>query len=255
MHQIIDIPEPRVLGILGGMGPLAAAAFLTRLTLLTTATCDQEHLHTVLWSDPTVPDRTDALLSQGSSPLPKLLNGVHQLTTIGVGAIVIPCNTAHFWYNELSQATSLPILHIVEAVVASLKSYGLLRGTIGLMGTSATLKLGLYQHYLESQGYRCLLPTGEEMDRYCMPSIRMAKANRLNESYHPAAEGATRLKRRGAIAVILGCSELPLAIQAGPSHELGVPLVSSIDALAEAAIRWAKYGEAGSGECRGEIKR
>lgn len=242
MHQMIEIPEPRILGILGGMGPLAGASFLTRLTLLTTATCDQEHLHTILWSDPTVPDRTDALLSQGPSPLPKLLQGVRQLQTMGANAIVIPCNTAHLWYNDLIETIPVPILHIVEAVVASLKSYGLLRGTIGVMGTSATLKFGLYQQFLEKAGYRCLLPTGEEMERYCMPSIRMAKANRLSESYHPAAEGATRLKRRGAIAVILGCSELPLAIQAGPAQELGLPLVSSIDALAEAAIRWARYG-------------
>ncbi len=242
MHQMIEIPEPPILGILGGMGPLAGASFLTRLTLLTTATCDQEHLHTILWSDPTVPDRTDALLSQGPSPLPKLLQGARQLKTMGAGAIVIPCNTAHLWYNDLTQAIPVPILHIVEAVVASLKSYGLFRGAIGIMGTSATLKLGLYQQFLEREGYRCLLPTGDEMERYCMPSIRMAKANRLSESYHPVAEGATRLKRRGAIAVILGCSELPLAIQAGPAHELGLPLVSSIDALAEAAIRWARYG-------------
>jgi len=243
MHQIIEIPEPRIVGILGGMGPLAGASFLTRLTLLTTATCDQEHLHTVLWSDPTVPDRTDALLAQGPSPLPKLLNGVQQLKNMGAGAIVIPCNTAHLWYTDLLQVTSLPILHIVEAVVANLKSYGLFRGTIGIMGTSATLKLGLYQQYLEAHGYRCLVPTGEEMERYCMAAIRMAKANRLADSYHPAAEEAARLKRRGAIAVILGCSELPLAIQAGPAHELGLPLVSSIDALALAAIRWARYGD------------
>ena len=73
-----------------------------------------------------------------------------------------------------------------------------------------------------------------------LPAIAMVKVNRLVEAYAPLLEAANNLASRGATAVVLGCTELPLAMQAGPSSALHVPVVDSIDALARAAIRWAK---------------
>src|SRR5689334_7763772 len=107
--------QERVLGVLGGMGPLASAQFMARLTLLTPAAHDQDHVPAVLWSDPRVPDRTAARLAGGADPLPWLLRGIRGLEAAGCGAIAIPCNTAHGWYEPMQAATRLPILHIVEA--------------------------------------------------------------------------------------------------------------------------------------------
>ena len=73
--------------------------------------------------------------------------------------IAIPCNTAHLWYDQITAATRLPVLHIIEAVIDDLRRLGLPKGRIGLMGTAATLKLGLYQRHLEAQGYECRCPT------------------------------------------------------------------------------------------------
>ena len=166
----------KVLGVLGGMGPLASAQFMVRLTLLTPAEQDQEHIPTVLWSD----------------PLPALLRGIRGLEAAGCGAIAIPCNTAHGWFAAMQAATSLPILHIVEAAAADLARQGVAPGRIGLMGTAATLAMRLYQERLEGAGWDCLVPTPEEMERLVTPGIALVKANRVAEAYPPLAEAIGR---------------------------------------------------------------
>ena len=230
----------KVLGVLGGMGPLASAQFMLRLTLLTPAERDQEHIPAVLWSDPRVPDRTRGKLAGGDDPLPWLLRGIDGLKAAGSGAIAIPCNTAHGWFEEMAARAGMPVLHIVDAAAADLRRQGVPAGKIGVMGTQATLNMRLYQNRFEAQGWDCLTPSQDEMDRMVSPAIALVKANRVAEAYEPLAAVVRTLAARGAGAVVLGCTEIPLGIQAGPYRTLGVPLVDSIDALALAAIEWAK---------------
>ncbi|MDB5373314.1 MAG: Aspartate racemase [Belnapia sp.] len=228
----------KVLGVLGGMGPLASAHFMLRLTLLTPAERDQDHIPAILWSDPRVPDRTTARLAGGEDPLPVLLRGIAGLEAAGCGAIAIPCNTAHGWHAAMQAATPLPILHIVTATGDELNRLGVPPGRIGVMGTSATLAMRLYQQGLEQGGWDCLVPEPAEMAELVTPAIALVKANRVTEAYAPLAAMAERLVARGAGAVVLGCTEIPLGIAAGPA--LPFPVADSIDALARAAIAWAR---------------
>lgn len=227
----------KILGVLGGMGPLASAQFMARLTLLTPATRDQDHLPAVLWSDPRVPDRTAARLFGGADPLPALLRGLRGLEAAGCGAIAIPCNTAHGWFDAMQAATALPILHIVDAAEAELRRLGAAPGPIGLMGTAATLAMHLYQDRLAPRGWTCLTPTPAEMAEYVTPAIARVKANDLHGAYAPLAEMARLLHARGARAVVLGCTEIPLGIAAGAA--LPFPVCDTIDALARASLDWA----------------
>ena len=234
----------RILGVLGGMGPLAGAQFMLRLTLLTPAERDADHIPAVLWSDPRVPDRTRGRGVPGgapeSDPLPWLLRGIAGLAAAGCGAIAVACNTAHEWYPEMQAAAPGPVLHIVDATMEAMVRAGIPPGPVGLMGTAATLRMRLYQDRLEPRGWDCLIPPPEEMDRLVTPAIALVKANRPDAAFPPLAEAARLLVRRGARAVVLGCTEIPLAMAAGPAAEIGVPLVDSIDALALAAIAWAR---------------
>jgi aspartate racemase len=228
----------KILGVLGGMGPLASAQFMLRLTLLTPAARDQEHIPAVLWSDPRVPDRTRGKLEGGEDPAPWLLRGVRGLKAAGAGAIAIPCNTAHGWYDAMA-AEGLPILHIVDAAADALRRVAP-GGTVGVMGTAATLRMRLYQDRLEAQGWTCVTPTDAEMAELVTPAIGLVKANRVAEAYAPLAEVVGALAAHGARAVVLGCTEIPLGILAGPHHTLPVPTIDTIDALALAAIGWAR---------------
>ena len=230
----------RILGVLGGMGPLASAQFMLRLTLLTPASRDQDHIPAVLWSDPRVPDRTAARLGNGPDPLPWLLHGLHGLAASGCGAVAIPCNTAHVWIEAMQAASPIPILHIIDAAAADLRRQGVGPGRIGVMGTAGTLAERLYQDRLERMGWHCLEPDGDEMARLVSPAIAAVKANRVADAYAPLAEVVTSLRKRGAQAVVLGCTEIPLGIEAGPWQTLQVPIVDTIDALARAAIAWAR---------------
>ena len=217
---------------------MAGAAFLERLTAMTPAQRDQEHIPAILWSDPRVPNRGSAMLAGGEDPLPWLLNGIRGLERCGAKAIAIPCNTAHLWYDAMAAATPLPILHIVDATLAELRSRPLSSRRIGVMASEPTLKMALYQRALEAAGFEPLIPSEDEMNSLSTCAIRLVKANRTPESFAPAAECVRRLAARGAAAVLLACTELPLAIPHARRAEFGVELTDSIDGLAAAAIRW-----------------
>jgi aspartate racemase len=230
----------RTLGVLGGMGPLASAEFMRQLTLLTPAARDQDHIPAILWSDPRVPDRVAGWRGTADSPLPALLRGLRGLEAAGCDGIAMPCNTAHGWFTEMQEATRLPILHIVDAAEAGLAAQGIAPGPIGVMGTAGTLEMRLYQDRLAPRGWTCLMPTPEEMADLVTPAIAQVKANRVTAAYPPLAEAAARLAARGARAVVLACTEIPLAIAAGP--KLPFPVCDTVHALAAASVAWARNG-------------
>jgi aspartate racemase len=219
------------LGILGGMGPAASAEYITRLVAQTPATCDQEHIPFVLWNEPRTPDRSTSLRNGDDRPLPYLLQGIQVLKDAGCNFVVIPCNTAHFWYDELIKFR-VPIIHIVDSVAYSLCDADVNSGTIGIIGTQATIELGLYQNHLTD--WNCIVPTQDEMDNIVQPAIDLVKAGDMIKSHTMLMSVVDSLIARGARAVVLGCTEIPLAIR--ENNQNGIPLINSIDSLVKAAI-------------------
>lgn len=228
------------LGVLGGMGPLAGATFALRVVQLTPAENDQQHIPVLLCNDPAVPDRSLALVGDGPSPLPAMLRGIRTLIAGGVDCIAIPCNTAHLWFDELQAASPVRLLHIVESVTADLRRQGVMQGKVGILGTPGTIATGLYQRHLQAAGYETIEPTLAEVQRLCVPAISAVKGSRIDEAFEPVAEGVRLLAQRGAIAVVLGCTELPLAVPPARRGAFGVVLTDSIDALARQAIAWMR---------------
>jgi aspartate racemase len=221
------------LGILGGMGPAASAEFITRLVQQTPATCDQEHIPFVLWNDPTVPDRSISIRNNDDTPLPYLIEGVQALKYSGCDLIVIPCNTAHFWFNELSKL-NIKIIHIVDSVADALRDANV-TGTIGVMGTHATVEFGLYQYMLNKSGWDCITPTKEEMNNLVQPAIDLIKGGSIEEAHLMLMIVVKSLIDRGSKAVVLGCTEIPLAVKEVEVN--GTPLINSIDSLVKSAIK------------------
>jgi aspartate racemase len=223
------------LGILGGMGPAASAEFVNRLVQQTPATCDQEHIPFVLWNNPQIPDRSTSMRNGDNAPLPFLLEGIAMLRAVSCDLIVIPCNSAHFWYDELTKC-GVPVIHIVDSVANELRSLNVENQTIGVMGTQGTIEFGIYQNRLTHQGWNCIVPDQYEMNTYVQPAIDLIKAGKIQESQPLLVTVIHNLIDRGAKAVVLGCTELPLAIRI--TEENGIPIVNSIDSLVKAALTY-----------------
>ena len=141
----------------------------------------------------------------------------------------------------MQAAAGVPILHIVDAAAADLRRCGIGPGTIGVMGTAGDARhAALSGPAASARAGTASFPTDAEMRALVTPAIARVKANRVADAYAPLAEVANRLAARGASAVVLGCTEIPLGIQAGPQDALLVPAIDTIDALARAAIAWAR---------------
>ncbi|MFE7766351.1 aspartate/glutamate racemase family protein [Streptomyces sp. NPDC057438] len=226
-----------VIGILGGMGPAATADFYTKLVAETPGSSDQDHLRTVIWSDPTIPDRTEALLGHGPDPTPWLLDGGRVLREAGATVIAIPCNTAHAFVPRIAGLVGLPIVHMIGEVARHLTRRSPRVRTVGLLATTGTVRAGLYQEWLDRFGIRLLLPDADSQEREVMTAVRAVKAGAHDAATAARLARAARgLTGRGAQAVIAGCTEVPLGL---PPDAVDVPLVDPALVLARALVRRA----------------
>lgn len=223
-----------MLGILGGMGPMATVDFMGKIIRNTPASCDQDHIQMVVCSATNVPDRTAAILGQGSDPLPAMLDALHRLELSGASCIAIPCNTAHHWHGALQAETSVPIIHIVDAVADALARQRL-NPTIGVLATDGTVRAGIYQERLAERGYACVAPDAKAQAEI-MRAIRLVKAGHTNEAAGILGREAETLAARGCSHIAMACTEIPLAL-ATLDNDLGAALLDPTDLLAQACVR------------------
>ncbi|AJP56136.1 hypothetical protein UC34_02250 [Pandoraea vervacti] len=231
-----------ILGVLGGMGPLATADFMRKLVQSTPATKDQDHMPVFVHSVPQIPDRSESFLAGSDAPWPFLLSGLRVLETAGVGAIAIPCNTAHLWHARLAAATDLEVLHIGSAASEAVASHpaGLTR--VGLMATSATIEGRIYHEALRAAGIDVIVPSARDQSEHVMAGIAAVKAGGLDTATSLLQSAATRLIDDGAQGLILGCTELPLVLGGASPDECNesraVPFFDTTQLLVKACLAW-----------------
>lgn len=226
-----------VLGVLGGMGPLATVDFLGKLIEETGAERDQDHIPVFVYSVPQIPDRPAAILARGPSPLPAMLEGVRVLRDAGAVAMAIPCNTAHYWYDAIAAEARVPVLHIADAACDVLDAREPPATRIGLMGTDGTLAAGFLQSRLVARGKQPLLSTPEEQERYVLPAIACVKRHELARAHELAIAACRALRERGAETIVLACTELPVAVEYADSAARAVT-IDATRALAMACVNW-----------------
>jgi aspartate racemase len=233
MARSVVRPRP-TLGVLGGMGPAATADFLQRLARLTPADRDQDHVPTIVYSDPQTPDRSDAILGRGPSPLPAMIRGVEFLNQAGCAVIAIPCNSAHYWHRDLAAHSQAPILHIANATAEQLPGAPDL-AAVGIMATDGTTRSGIYEGPLRDMGVSLidLLDLGDANP--IMRGIRLMKAGEESDARANLLAGGEELVRRGAKALVVACTDISAALAAAQSVN-DVPLVDASDCLARASL-------------------
>ncbi len=223
----------KIIGILGGMGPEATADLYLRLIRATPAKRDQDHPRVIIYSNSKVPDRTAAILGTGPSPLPELIRAGKRLEEAGADFIIIPCNTAHYFIDQLQKELRVPILHMIRLSAAKAqKSYPNVKKA-GLLATDGTVKSGLYKLAYEESGVEILEPSPEKQADVMKAIYQCIKAGNLIDGGFLLCGVANDLISAGAEMIICGCTEVSLVLKEGA---LPVPILDPLQVLAEAAV-------------------
>lgn len=231
----------KVIGILGGMGPEATVDFFSKIVKGTRVKKDQDHLRILINNNPKIPNRTLAIQGKGPSPLRQMVRSAKVLEDAGADFIVIPCVTAHHFYDSLQKRTTIPIFHIVKETVRHIQNHFKGIEKIGLLATTGTLQAGLFQKAFARSKIKLILPTRDLQKNSVMKAIfgkegikaigPSAKSKRL------ILKASKELIRQGAQAIIAGCTEVPLVLKEG---DLPIPVIDPIAILARVAIEKAQ---------------
>ena len=228
----------KTIGILGGMGPLATADLFRKIVTMTKAGCDRDHIRIYIDDNASIPDRTAAILSGGTDPVPVMADSLQKLVACGADCIIMPCNTAHYFLPRLQALTEVPFLSMLAAT-AKACAEAFPGKTAAILATKGTLATGLYEQALAKEGVACLIPDGEEQDALMRVIYDGVKADANPEAYRGDMKTVmSRQLEKGADYFILGCTELPLAAQ---HLQLTEPMVDPTAELAKAAIRFCGY--------------
>jgi aspartate racemase len=231
----------KTIGILGGMGPEATAYFFELIIRKTKVEKDQDHIPVIIWSNPRIPARTDAILKRGPRPIPLLVEGVRRLRKAGADFVVMPCVTAHYYYDEVTAQEKFPFLNILdEALQWTKKNLPRLKRA-GIVSSTGTLESRLFHDTFRKGGIEVIGPEDEEQERV-MDAIFGKKGIKAGytegEPKKIIVDTARMLIDRGAEAVIAGCTEVPLVLR---EEDIARPLIEPMSVMAEAAILKAGY--------------
>jgi aspartate racemase len=235
----------KTIGILGGMGPEATSYFFNLVIGQTRAGCDQEHIPVLIWNNPLIPPRTEAIFQHGPSPLPLLVEGVKRLERGGAGLIVMPCITAHHWASEIAAVATVPFVSLIDESVRYVKEKIPGMKKAGLVASSGTVATRIWHRAFEKRGIGIIVPESKEQDAVMKAIFGKDGIKAGSVSGRPRAailRTARRLIARGAEAIIAGCTEVPLVLRKG---DLPVPLIEPMAIGALACVKKAGYATRG----------
>lgn len=220
------------LGVIGGLGPMATAYFFQLVTQMSQAETDQEHIETIIYSKPTIPDRTKYILNRNEkNPVEDIIEVGNVLKASGAEVIAIPCITAHFFHNEIENALELPIIHAIEETAFYLKSRNITK--IGIMATDGTIQSELFQKTFQDSGLQSVLPDEENQKKVMSIIYDNVKAGKTVDMDN-FKEISTYLFEQGAQVIVLGCTELSVVKR---DYKLPAGYLDVLDVLAQSAVK------------------
>lgn len=225
-------------GILGGMGTEATTYFYNKLMSYDMAESDQEHLRVILYNNSKIPDRTSYLLYGTNSPLSELQKSVAMLENCLVDFIVIPCNTSHYFYDELCRGTKVPIINIIDEVADEILSIQTNR-RIGLLASTGTIRAKVYEHVFSNYRLELRTPAISEQE-VINTTIYDIKSNKLSgTNFAEFCSVVSEYRARNRIdTLVLGCTEL--SIIKGKIPNLNIAVIDSNELLAYRTYLYAK---------------
>lgn len=228
----------RVIGILGGMGPQATVDAMNKIIKHTSANRDQDHIPVITVSIPDIPDRTESINNKSDDSFEKMAKYLKILENANVGCIIIPCNTAHYWFDRLQQTSTTTMLSIIDSSVSYIKNNNI--SEVCILATSATINTYLYQTKLDQQKVKYTLPS-ERLQQQIMNSIYLYKSGKITESKKIMHEIISLYTKQSNMNFLLACTEIPLIleeyIQIKPTQ-----FIDATDVLVKNAIHWYHSG-------------
>jgi len=229
----------KVIGILGGMGPEATIRLFETIVKLTPAKRDQDHLQIIVNNNPKIPDRTESILSNNPSIVAALEKSAAALQRAGADFIIMPCNTAHYYYAELIKSVNLPVLNMIDEVAARVKQSLPGCQQLGILSTTGTYISRIYQEVFQAHDI-AVIDMSKELQADVMKAVLKIKSTDENEkalARDLILNAGNILVDKGAEGLVLGCTEIPLVIA---EDDFKVPVFDSLQILAEKALDYVK---------------
>ncbi|ETA75125.1 aspartate/glutamate racemase family protein [Ligilactobacillus equi] len=225
--------------IIGGMGTMATESYIHQVNLATPAHKDQEYLNYILLNHATIPDRTAYILDHSQpNPLTPMIEDIQAINTLKPKFYTLPCNTAHYFYEELSKVAQAPILHMPKEAVATIKEIYPQAKRVGILATKGTIEHGIYDQAVLDAGYELVRPNQEIMDMTTKLIYDEIKVKNHVDSKLYQDAVAKMITEQNCDVVILGCTELSLAQEREPITDQ--PIVDAQVILAEKTVALAK---------------
>ena len=216
-----------MIGILGGMGTQAGLDFCNKLAILYRGKIDQDYPLFLLYNKSNIPGRPESIgIQTGNlskkidskknkrkylSVLKSLIDGCNVLKKSNCKFIVIPCNTAHYWYDDLKKKIKLPIINMPKEVFVHTKKKCKKNSIIGLLGTEGTLKTGVYNKFFD-QNFNLIFPSKVIQNKSVNKAIKLVKMGKVKSANKVIKPAIDYLIKKNCKKIILGCTELPIAI-------------------------------------------
>lgn len=223
----------KTIGIVGGMGPLATCDLFKKIVEITDASCDQEHVRVCIDNNTEIADRTAAILKGGKDPVPEMVKSAVRLQGMGADVLIMPCNTAHYFYNRIVPFVDTPFLNMIEETAKEIKRRGIKK--VGLMATDGTCQSGVYKHVFDAQGIEMCMPSPENQQAVMDVIYKGVKAGNLSIDLSGFYQAMDELFAGGAELLVLGCTELPVAFDL---FHIDKPNIDPTMVLAAAAVRF-----------------
>ena len=206
-----------MIGILGGMGTQAGLDFCNKLAKLNKGKTDQKYPLFVLYNKSNIPGRPENL-HRYNKVLKSLLNGCKFLEKNKCKFIVIPCNTAHYWYNDLQKKTRIPIVSMPREVYLHAIKKCKKNSKIGLLATEGTIKTGVYSKFFDKK-FKLIHPIKSIQSKNVNKAIKLVKMGKIKNAAKAIKPAVNFLIKMKCKKIILGCTELPIAIFAFKSFQ------------------------------------
>ncbi len=224
----------KTIGVLGGMGPKATLDFLNKVIELQVVKKDQDYVPMIVYCNPQIPDRTDAICDAQESPAQALVDSAQVLEKSGAHVIVIPCVTAHYWLDLIQRSVSIAVLDSIKLCLTEIRKAKKPPTNIGILGTTGTLRARLFERVFEPEGCTVIVPDDEIQNRLVMKAVYDIKRGVSPMKVRSLlVDASNHLITKSAQAIIAACTEIPLSLQ---QTDVAVPLYDVNDLLAAAAL-------------------